>query len=104
MPFKKGDPKPENSGRRAGVPNKSKQRLAKTLREHGADLEALLAKALIEENIELIKALTPLIAYVAHKPRVEESTPVTNIATKQAKPSTPEERLALIRGIKKSSE
>lgn len=105
MAFKPGDPKPENSGRRKGKRHESKTRFARILREHGADLEAALAKAIVEENVELIKALTPLVAFLTPKPRSEEGK-VANGLDPQApapKPTTPEGRLALIRGRYKSS-
>ena len=105
MAFQKGDPKPEGSGRKKGKRNESKTRFARILREHGCDLEYALAKAVIEENVELIKALTPLVAFLTPKPRSEDGKLANGLdpSAPAPKPTTPEGRLALIRGRYKSS-
>ena len=101
MPFLPGDPKPPASGRKRGTKNKSKARITKALKSHGADLEKALAEAILDKDVDLIKALTPLVAYIASKPRPDSEEEATTKPAK--KPKSKEERLALIHGINKPS-
>lgn len=102
MAFKKGDPRPPNAGRKAGVPNKVTIKFRDRLEHHGVDLEAELAKAILAGNIEMIKALQLLLPYA--QPRLKESesdsNPTTPPVSLDASKLTSEEIAALIKTAK----
>jgi len=98
MPFEPGQPKVAGSGRKKGTPNKSTTRIAERLADCGADVEKALAEAIINRDIELIKALALIIPYTAAKPRSEEEVK-EDLQEQLTRAKSPQERLAIIHGI-----
>lgn len=75
MKFEKGKPRPKNAGRKKGTPNKKTERLRDLLSENGCDLEAELAKAIINKDIDLIKALSTILPYLQPKLKEADNSP-----------------------------
>lgn len=101
MGFYKGQQKPPGSGRKKGTPNKSTTKVADHLKRHGANVYKALAEAINEKDIEMIKALSSIIAYVAPKPRAEVSEEEDS-PSPAPQPSNSKDRLAKIHGFKSS--
>ena len=66
MPFKKGDPKPQNAGRKAGTPNKATQDLFAICEKHGVNVfESMVILAVqAEEPKEKFQRLETIAKYL----------------------------------------
>lgn len=64
MPFKKGDPRPEGSGRKKGTPDKKSILVREILESHGINLvEQIIVRLPKLKTEEQVKALIQLIPY-----------------------------------------
>ena len=73
MAFKKGDPKPPNSGIKKGTKHPHKQRagdLHRSLMERGCDFDQLFAEALLTKDLPMIKAMVEVMPFL--RPRFKE--------------------------------
>lgn len=73
--FQKGNPKPPNSGRKKGTPNKKKlKKVAEVLAESGIEPASEIIKeiALMDEPKDRAKAWCDLLAYCEAKPKAGE--------------------------------
>lgn len=64
-----GDETPKKRGRKKGVPNRRTLWLYEQLKANDACIFEEMAKAIKTRDIELIRALTPVIQYVSPKPK-----------------------------------
>lgn len=72
MAFKKGDPKPANSGIRKGTKHNHKRAgdLHKSLLERGCDFDQLFAEALLAKDHQMIKVMIEVMPFL--RPRYKE--------------------------------
>lgn len=68
MAFKKGDKKPEGSGRKAGTPHKKSLLVKEVLENHGINLaEQIVVRLPKLSTLEQVRALVQLLPYVYPK-------------------------------------
>lgn len=80
--FRKGQPKPANSGRQKGTPNKARlKRVAEILAEAGINPagEIIDCIALMDEAKDRAKAWADLLAYCEAKPKAKEDAGLSDL-------------------------
>lgn len=97
--FKKGDPKPANSGRKKGTPNKKKlKKVSEALAEQGLDLVAqILAEIPLLEDKDRMRAYFELLSYCEAKPKFTEEGP-GDIDPEEFEDVSTENLLELVKG------
>lgn len=97
--FQKGTPKPANSGRKKGTPNKARlKRVAELLAEAGVNPagEIMDCIALMDEPKDRAKAWADLLAYCEAKPKAKDA-PAEEIDPEQFGDLTNEDLLKLVK-------
>ena len=98
MTFKKGDPKPSNSGRKRGTPNKVRVlRVAEVLAGNKINpVQEIISLLPNLEPRERVKTLLELISYLEVKPSIYEPIEDHEEETQPAEAATTADLLSLV--------
>jgi hypothetical protein len=98
MPFVKGQPKPKNSGRQKGIPNKSSSELQDSLMSYGCNFNKALAEAIIRNDAEMVRALQGLVGYFLPKYAPKEAPPSpSDISTSSPLNASSDDLISLVK-------
>lgn len=84
MPFKKGDTKPEESGRKPGTPNKTTEEMREWIRSILEKQDIIKDLAALDEEKRL-KIIVELMEFVVPKPKIIEFSGEINAHNSQIK-------------------